>query len=65
MVGQNQCLNGHESEQILGDGRGWGSLAWGHRVRHDLVIQRQYKLHQKETEKTTPGMGDYIYKFYI
>ena len=35
MVGWHQRLNGHESEQALGDGEGQGSLAccspWGHK----------------------------------
>ena len=38
-------LNGHESEQTLGDSEGQGSLAcsnpWGHRVGHDLEIEQQ------------------------
>ena len=35
MVGWNRRLNGHEFEQVLGDGEGWRSLEccspWGHR----------------------------------
>ena len=35
MVGCHHHLNGHEFEQTLGDGEGWGSLAycspWGHK----------------------------------
>ena len=35
MVGWHHQLNGHESEQALGDGEGQGSLAccspWGHK----------------------------------
>ena len=35
MVGWHHRLNGHESEQALGDGEGQGSLAccspWGHK----------------------------------
>ena len=35
MVGWHHQLNGHESEQTLGDGEGQGSLAccspWGHK----------------------------------
>ena len=29
MVGWHHRLDGHESEQALGDGEGQGSLAWG------------------------------------
>ena len=39
MVGWHCRLNGHESEQTLGDSEGQGSLAccspWGHRVGHN------------------------------
>ena len=28
MIGRHHQLNGHESEQALGDGEGQGSLAW-------------------------------------
>ena len=39
MVGWYQQLDGHESEQTLGDSGGQGSLAFrsplGHRVGHD------------------------------
>ena len=31
MVGWHPRLNGHEFEQILGDGEGWGSSPWGHK----------------------------------
>ena len=45
MVGRHQQLSGHESEQILGDSEGQGILTccspWGHRVRHDLVTEKQ------------------------
>ena len=29
MVGWHHPLSGHESEQVLGDGEGQGSLVWG------------------------------------
>ena len=40
MVGRHYCLNGHESEQALGDGEGQGSLGvlqfmGSQRVGHD------------------------------
>ena len=39
MVGWHHRLNGHESEQTLGDGEEQRSLVccspWGHRVRND------------------------------
>ena len=44
MVGWHHRLNGHESEQTLGDGEGQGSLAccspWGS-VGHNLVTEQQ------------------------
>ena len=43
-------LNGLEFEQILGDGEGQGNLAccspWGHRARHEWVIEQQKSLIQ-------------------
>ena len=45
MVGWHHQLNGHESEQTLGDGEGKGSLVclspWGRRIRRDLVTEQQ------------------------
>ena len=45
MVGWSHWLNGHEFEQAPGDNEGQGSLAcsspWGHRVKHNLVTERQ------------------------
>ena len=45
MVGWHHQLNGHEFEQILGDGEGCGSMAccspWDPRVGHDSVIEQQ------------------------
>ena len=45
MARYHHQLNGHESEQTLGDSEGQGSLAcyspWGRRVRHDLVTEQQ------------------------
>ena len=45
MVGWHHQLNGHEFEQVLGDGEGQGSLVccspWGLRVRHDLTTEKQ------------------------
>ena len=49
MTGWHHQLNGHEFEQALGIGDGQGSLAccspWGHRVRHDWVIEQQIHTH--------------------
>ena len=39
MVGQHHQLNGHESEQTLGDNEGQGSLGL-QRVTHDLATQQ-------------------------
>ena len=40
MVRQHHLLNGHESEQTLGDGEGQRNLVccslWGHRVAREL-----------------------------
>ena len=45
MVGWHHQLNGHEFEQTLGVGDGWGSLAycssWDCRVEHDLAATEQ------------------------
>jgi len=46
MVGWHHWLNGHEFEQIQGDGEGQESLAccnlfWSQRVRHDWAIEQQ------------------------
>ena len=45
MVGWHHQLNGHESEQTLGDSEGQGSLVcccpWGCKVRNDLVPEQQ------------------------
>ena len=45
MVGRHNRLNGHESEQVLGDGEGQGSLACcsprGHRVRDNWETEQQ------------------------
>ena len=45
MVGCHHQLNGHKSEQTLGNGDGKGSLACcspkGCRVRHNLVAEQQ------------------------
>ena len=53
MVGWHHWLNGHESEQILGDREGQGSLeccsSWGCRVRYDLVIEQQALLCESVT----------------
>ena len=42
---RHHSLNGHEFEQILGDGEGQGSLVccspWGYRVRHDWVTEQK------------------------
>ena len=57
MVGGYHRLDGHESEQTLGDSKVQGSLVccrpWGHRVRHDLVIEPQQQL-----ESTTASKGE-------
>ena len=48
MVRWHHRLDGHESEQPLGDSEGQGSLAccspWGHRVRPDLVTEQQLEI---------------------
>ena len=46
-VGWHNWLNGDESEQILGDNEGQGSLVcpWGHSVRHDLPTEQQQHRH--------------------
>ena len=45
MVEWHHQLNGHESEQALGDSEGQGSLAccspWGNRVRHRWMTEQQ------------------------
>ena len=47
MIGWDHQINGHEFEfeQTLGDSEGQGSLAccspWGHRVRHNLVSEKE------------------------
>ena len=45
MVRWHHQLNGHESEQTVGDTEGQGSLAcfgpWSHRVRHVLATEQQ------------------------
>ena len=45
MVGWHNQLNGHELGQILGDSEGLEDLACysprGHRVRYDLVTEKQ------------------------
>ena len=52
MVGWHCWLNGQEFEQILGDGKGTGSLAccspWGHRIRHDLLTEQPPSSHLAE-----------------
>ena len=51
MVGCHHQLNGHEFEQILGDGEEQGSLMcfspWGCRVRHDWATERQQQFAMK------------------
>ena len=46
IVGLHHWLNGHESEQTLGDSAGQGSLMccspWGCRVGHDWVTEQQH-----------------------
>ena len=48
MAGWHHRLNGHESEQTLGDSEGQGSLAccspWGCRVRCDLATGQQQQM---------------------
>ena len=47
MFGWHHWFNEHEFEQALGDRAGQGILAcrstWGHRVRHNWVIEQQEK----------------------
>ena len=58
MIEWHHQLNGHESEQTLGDSEGQGSLLccspWCHRVRHDWV-----------TTTTLTGKGRYTGKFHF
>ena len=46
MVGWHHQLDGHEFEQALGVGDGWGSLAccspWGLRIGHDCVMELNF-----------------------
>ena len=48
MVGWDHWLNGHEFEQVAGDGEGQGGLAccgpWGHRVVHNWVTEQQQQI---------------------
>ena len=45
MVGWHHRLDGHEFEQVPGDGEGQGGLVCcsprGHRIRHDLPTEQQ------------------------
>ena len=45
MDGSHHRLNGHESEQTLGNGEGQGSLAcyssWGHKELDNLATEQQ------------------------
>ena len=45
MVGWHHWFNGHEFEQVLGDGEGQGSLVscspWGCKVRHNWATEQQ------------------------
>ena len=45
MDGWHHQLNGHESEQTLGNGEGQGSLAcyssWGHKESDNLATEQQ------------------------
>ena len=45
MVGWHHQLNGHDFDQILGDGEGQGSLVcyspWGCKVKQDLETDQQ------------------------
>ena len=55
MVGWYHQLNGHESEQTLGDGEGQGRLGMlqsmgSQRVGHDLVTEQQV-LNQSTSER--------------
>ena len=56
MVGWHHQLNGHEFEQVPGDGEGQGSLVccipWGRRVGHDLVAEHQRKRTDTDTRST-------------
>ena len=48
MIRLHHQLNGHESNQTLGNSERQGSLAcyssWGGRVRHDLVTEQQQEV---------------------
>ena len=60
-VGWHHRLNGHEFEQIQGDGEVQRSLvgcsSWGHRVRHDLVTEQQQFIIAISWEKKYPQMS--------
>jgi len=56
MVGWYHRLNGHESEQMLGDGEGQGRPGMlqsmgSQRVGHDLVTEKQVLLNQSTSER--------------
>ena len=56
MVGWYHRLNGHESEQTLGDGEGQGRPGMlqsmgSQRVGHDLVTEQQVLLNQSTSER--------------
>ena len=59
MVGWYHQLNGHEFEQVLGDGEGLGSLVccspWGQsqRVRHDSATEEQLNINIEEAGSQT------------
>ena len=59
MVRQHHQLNGHESEQTLGDGEGQGSLAcrspWSRRVRYDLATEQQQAPMISKYQSTAPS----------
>ena len=71
MAGWHHRLNGHEFEQILGDGEGQGSLAccspWDRRVRHDLGTAQQQQrisngssIHVKEDHPCSTKIALYL-----
>ena len=69
MVGWHHQLNGHESEQTLGDGDGQGNLAWcipwGHRVGQDWATEPQQNEYTILYKYIVCGMPQYVLKLNI
>ena len=69
MVGWHQRLNGYEFEQVLGDGKGQGSLAccspWGRKESdtteqlHFHALEKEMATHSSVLAWRIPGMGSH------